>query len=967
MLHAGRSKKAARRTDRGGNNFQLDPVLLKIVDGGLAGCVFLVPLLMGGRQALGQLALVSLAVVVALAWTVRQSLRSESFWRNSSAELLLLAGLVLLVVQITPWSPSMLAWTAPHNAEILPLWTAQDAASISLGRWSCVSMTPAVTRAALSIFLAYGLLFLVTVQRIRTLEDVERLLRWIALSAVMMAVFGLVQLLTSNGKFFWFYEHPFSRTSDGAKGSFSNRNHFAHFLALGIGPLIWWLQHNFHARHKRRHRALGRLAKDFQSDPQVLDFRTLALGTVLFAGLMSLSRGGVSVMFVAAAICVAVCYRAKTLGNRFVLSLTAAAVLIGGLLTIHGLDQVSDRMGQLGSGSIDQLDRGGGRRTIWATVVKAIPDFALLGSGVGSHREVYPMYLENPPGAEFTHAENSPLQVLLETGVVGLTLVAAGIGFCMFWCLGGLRKAPSNRILVCAGAISASLTVSVAHSLVDFVWYVPACMALVAVLAGCACRTWQLAAEGSGKQGGKIVVPKPVAVAAAGLLLGAGAWMVGDRIGPTLAEPHWDRYRIMALAISNPTRAQQQQRALATPDQVYETSLEAIRRMIAELEQVVRYDPANAGAHLKLAAAYLRRFNHTQQKAENAMSLADIRDAAAKARAAARTRQQQEQVQQWLCETISRQGDYLHSAWRHARQGLRLCPLQGEGYLYLAELHFLQGPGDEVARPAYLAQALRVRPVDGAVLFEAGRAAVDRARKISRMRGSRPPDAQTVALMAKQFEQGMNYWRRSFRSGREHQARLIEALTGRVPVEYFVKTYQPDLYAMRLLRASYCRLGQPEQLNRLGLLYADRCRAEGRPAEGLQAAVSWLENQLAQLHHYYAQIARTEAEGLQGEEAARTWLEAAWFCHMTGDRGAALQCAQNAFRHDPNDYEVRYTLALRLIDDQQFAEAERHLSWCSRQRPSNEKLQFLVRETVKNRIDKESRTLHLAQRSRTPP
>ena len=70
-------------------------------------------------------------------------------------------------------------------------------------------------------------------QRIRHVEDVERLLRWCALSAVIMASFGIVQLLAGNGKFFWFYEHPFTTTCDGAKGSFSNRNHFAQFLALG--------------------------------------------------------------------------------------------------------------------------------------------------------------------------------------------------------------------------------------------------------------------------------------------------------------------------------------------------------------------------------------------------------------------------------------------------------------------------------------------------------------------------------------------------------------------------------------------------------------------------------------------------------------------------------------------------------------------------------------------------------------
>ena len=235
------AKPSGRLTGPGtGSGF--DELLLRIVDGGLAGCIFVVPFLMGGRQALGQLALVTLAVVVALAWVVRQCLRREGKWRWSGAELLLSAGVALVLVQLAPLPPWLSSRLAPHTAEVLPLWSGQGETSAGLGTWCQVSLTPAATRAGLMILVAYGLLFLTTVQRIRNLEDVERLLRWCALSACAVAAFGLVQFLTSNNKFFWFYEHPYSRTSDVVKGSFTNRNHFAHFLALGIGPLIWWVQ-----------------------------------------------------------------------------------------------------------------------------------------------------------------------------------------------------------------------------------------------------------------------------------------------------------------------------------------------------------------------------------------------------------------------------------------------------------------------------------------------------------------------------------------------------------------------------------------------------------------------------------------------------------------------------------------------------------------------------------------------------
>ncbi|HUT11602.1 MAG TPA: O-antigen ligase family protein [Thermoguttaceae bacterium] len=921
-----------------------DRWLLKVVDLGLAACIFIVPLLMGGRQALGQLALVSLAAGVALVWTLRQSLRRKFFFRPSSVEVLLLVGLVLLVVQTIPLPQSVLSWLAPRNAELLPLWSADADPAAALGTWPYVSMTPEATRAGLVLLVAYGLLFLVTVQRIRVVEDVERLLRWIAVSAVIMAGFALVQLLTSNGKFFWFYEHPFSKTSDWAKGSFTNRNHFAHFLALGIGPLIWWLQHNRRHGRRRSLREFGPMAEGFQTSVQATGLRFVALGVVLFAALLSLSRGGAVAMLLAAAVCVAVCCRAKTLGTRFVLSLTGVALLIGVLLAVYGYDQVSDRMDDFSSASIDQLDRKGSRRTIWAAVVEAIPDYLLIGSGVGSHREVYQMYLENPPESEFTHAENGPLQVLLETGVVGLALVVTGIGYCVVWSVGGLRKADSRRLLVCAGAAAAGLIASLAHSMVDFVWYVPACTALVAMMAGCACRTYQLAAVSAGKPIRPIAIPRPFGWTIVAVLLLAGVWMVAGRLGPTMAEPHWDRYHIMAQAAETPRETIEEEGEDTSAEDAHGSALEMSARMISELEQVVRYDPKNTRAHLRLAAACLNRFDLTRQTAENPMTLADIRDAAI----SARERSSDREVDQWLNRALGDRRGLLDLALQHTRQGLELCPLLGEGYLYLAELRFLEGAGSETAQTMFVDQALRVRPYDGAVLFEAGRATIDRARK------QQPPDP---AALAAAVETATDYWRQSFRSGRTHQERLIRALAGQVPVAYFVGTYQPDLYATRLMHDVYAQLGRPDSAGQLFRFYARMCQAAGGNPGTEEHARAWWQNEMLQLCAHYARAVQDAAEDLPAEKTARAWLEVRRAYKRLGDAEHALACAQNAFQCDANNYDVRYALAGCLIEHRRYAEAEPHLRWCDAQQPGDAKVERLLLESIKKQLDNEDPTL----------
>ena len=943
MAKAGPPRNAVESPGGAATNPQLDRLLLRIVDGGLAGCIFLVPMLMGGRQAPGQLVLVTLSVVVAAAWFVRQLLRTKFLWRRCDAQWLLAAGAILLVVQIAPLSPSMLSRVAPHTSRILPLWTGvtpgnggsvETAAVASMGSWKCISLVPAETEAALAVFLAYCLLFFVTVQRIRGVEDVERLLRWIAVAVVIMAGFGLVQLLAANGKFFWFYEHPFSDTSKVAKGSFTNRNHFAHFLALGIGPLIWWLQDNLTGHRQTRRRQTGTLAGQFQTQQRFNGLRCLGIGVVLFAGLMSLSRGGALAMLLAAVICVAVCCRARTLGIRVVLSLAAAAALIGALLAIHGYDRVSTRIDSLNSGSVERMDQDAGRRTIWNTVIRAIPDYALLGAGVGSHREVYPLYLEQPLETEYTHAENGPLQVLLETGVVGLTLVGVGIGLCAFWCIAGLRRSVSKRVQVCIGAVAAGLAVSVAHSMADFVWYVPACMAVVAVLAGCACRLYQLGGGRNDLSLRPTPVPSLMAAAAVLVLLAVGVWMIAGRVGPALAEPHWDRYRIMAFASSETadfasSEAADKEHSQASPgvDRVDKASAEALTRMIGELELVVRHDPSHARAHLRLAAAYLRRFNLRQQEAENVMPLSQIRDAASQGRAAADPTVRQ-QTEQWLARTIGGPENKLQQALQHAREGLALCPLQGEGYLYVAELRFLEGPRAATDKLPYIAQALKVRPFDGDVLFEAGR----------------------EAWFESDYRQGMKYWQQCFRISRKHQKQLIDRLAYCVPVEFLLKEFEPDLYAAGFLHDAYRELGGLERSGQLYEAYQVNCRIFRQPPGGLDAARIWWRAEFARVCQHYVRAAEAERQDLSAKNAVKTWLKLRRSYYLLGNLDAAVECARRAMKYDPNHQRTRHALATCLAEQGNYAEAEQHLRWCLDRRPGNKMLLRMIDRVAEKRI-----------------
>ena len=87
---------------------------------------------------------------------------------------------------------------------------------------------------------AYGIFFLITVQRVETINDVEKLLRWMALSAMALAFVGLIQFAFKEQTLLWSYGDVVQKPV-GMHGCFTNPNHFSHLLALGISACLSWI------------------------------------------------------------------------------------------------------------------------------------------------------------------------------------------------------------------------------------------------------------------------------------------------------------------------------------------------------------------------------------------------------------------------------------------------------------------------------------------------------------------------------------------------------------------------------------------------------------------------------------------------------------------------------------------------------------------------------------------------------
>ena len=314
-------------------------------------------------------------------------------------------------------------------------------------------------------------------------------------------------------------------------------------------------------------------------------WRLVALGIVLLAGLMTFSRGGVAMMFLAAAVSAGLMYHAGLLGRRVLRGLATMFLLIGIVLAIRGYQRDSERLGDYAGHSLEKLIRQNARDKVWRADLHALGDFWVLGAGAGSHREVYPRYLTEPRPHDFRHVDNGYLQVALEVGLPGLGLLVGGAVWCLGQCIVALRRPRSPRVYDCATAVTAGLVVSAVHSFIDFVWYVPACTAVMALLAACAVRLAQFTIGSDARGSWNVPLTRGrMALAAAALVLLA-AWMVDDRGRAALAAPHWE---------ANLHAALKNREALP---------IVADDAAVDHWEQIVYWTPDDARAHLRLAAA----------------------------------------------------------------------------------------------------------------------------------------------------------------------------------------------------------------------------------------------------------------------------------------------------------------------------------------------------------------------------
>jgi O-antigen ligase len=257
--------------------------------------------------------------------------------------------------------------------------------------------------------------------RWNSLEQGDRTIKQLIIVVMMVGV-----LESLYGMFEFFSGHHHILNLDGSAlissvtGTFINRNYLAGYLLMVIPLSVGYL---FSRETISTNRFMG-----WRHWLSSLDGKTLLIGfsvIVMVLGLLfTASRMGILSLLLSFSL-ISFLFRNPEKGKRF----SKTVVLIFGLALLWavwiGLDAVISRFFSVSEGFEE-------RWKFWVNTFQIFKDFPILGSGLGTFIQVFPMYRSFHITGLVTHAENDFLQLASEVGLLGIGLLLVTFLFLFF-------------------------------------------------------------------------------------------------------------------------------------------------------------------------------------------------------------------------------------------------------------------------------------------------------------------------------------------------------------------------------------------------------------------------------------------------------------------------------------------------------------------------------------------------------
>lgn len=454
--------------------------------------------------------------------------------------------IVVAVLQLIPLPARLVSIVSPNTVTLRTELLGDLPDAETLLESMPLSLYSNGTKHDLRLVLTVAAVFVVVLNVFRRSDQIKRLLMAIALIGGLVAAITLAQNLLGNGKIYWFIS---STNSKGYSGPFVNHNNYGQFMNLSIGAALALfmvrLREAFVGKKLTPTLAFECLGwRSSKSISLLLAIMSIGAATVF----ISLTRGGMISLLAAMAFTTALFASQRSLkGHGWVM--VGMGLLAFVCVLYVGFDAVYERLASLRTFGKAE----GGRLQILKDIAVAWTVFPALGTGLGTHSVVYPMFDRSTITALAVYAENEYAQVLEETGFVGLgLLIILGITVCA-GCLRSIRH-NERPIRLAAYGLSFGLAAVLIQSLADFGQHLPANAVLSAVLCALAVVLArpknQRPKPKTQDQGLESGVWSLKSGARTAIFLGAFAlwvWMLIGANNARIAEVHWQE----ALKIEN--------------------------------------------------------------------------------------------------------------------------------------------------------------------------------------------------------------------------------------------------------------------------------------------------------------------------------------------------------------------------------------------------------------------------------
>lgn len=339
--------------------------------------------------------------------------------------------------------------------------------TMAVPSWLSLSVCPRSTTAEFLKIFAYIAVFFLVINTVRRTKQVKRLLYVILSIGFFEAFYGLLQFVSGQYRIYSYQIH-----SAWVGGTFVNKNHFAGcmelIIPLGFGLLL--------TRFEKRKAMSYTLEEKYMKGI----FVVFAIFVMLCGLFLSGSRGGI-ISFLIGTGCFILLTSTRQLLYGWVMILLLVLSLALGIFVAVNPEFISERLGTLAELESDQSFRV--RWELWKSAFHIFQDYPFVGSGLGTYTNLFRKYKTFRWNLDFNYPENDYVQLLAETGILGVGLTfLLGAVFLVRTLSAWKRQQSQQWVGISAGGLSAMLSLAV-HSAVDFNLHIPSNALLFSVVA----------------------------------------------------------------------------------------------------------------------------------------------------------------------------------------------------------------------------------------------------------------------------------------------------------------------------------------------------------------------------------------------------------------------------------------------------------------------------------------------------